>query len=302
MNVRLSETGQAINELAKSASRVAEGAARQADVAVQGRNAVEQASERRRGRDRAHAAPASRPRWARPPPSTTPASASRRPRPRSPRSPAAREQVGGIVEAIQDIARQTNLLALNAAIEAARAGERGKGFAVVADEVRQLAERAAAVRRRRRRADRRHPGRDRRTPSSSSATPPTRTHAGTEGSGRARTTLEEIDGAVGRISDRARRHEPADRRHRHLRRGDRRVRRADVGDHAADERLHPGDRRLRRAALRSSSETPLAASPSSSTSRASEQRGRLTRLGVELGEDAGQRQRRGPRRPGRRRG
>jgi methyl-accepting chemotaxis protein len=54
------------------------------------------------------------------------------------------QQIGGVVDVVNELAEQTNILAINATIEAAGASEAGRRFAAVAEEIRKLADRVAS--------------------------------------------------------------------------------------------------------------------------------------------------------------
>ena len=69
------------------------------------------------------------------------------------------QQIGGILEIINELAEQTNILAINATIESAGAGDAGKRFGVVADEIRKLADRVAGSTKDIRNTHRGNPGR-----------------------------------------------------------------------------------------------------------------------------------------------
>ncbi|MDF3838312.1 methyl-accepting chemotaxis protein [Cupriavidus basilensis] len=98
----------------------------------------------------------------------------------------ASRKVVDIISVIEGIAFQTNILALNAAVEAARAGEQGRGFAVVAGEVRSLAQRSATA------------AKEIKSLIGDSAD---RVEKGSQLVAQAGQTMEEIVGAVKRVTD-----------------------------------------------------------------------------------------------------
>jgi methyl-accepting chemotaxis protein len=95
-------------------------------------------------------------------------------------------KIADIISVIDGIAFQTNILALNAAVEAARAGEQGRGFAVVASEVRSLAGRSADAAK---------------EIKALIQTSVEKVEGGTRLVGEAGQTMEEIVGAVRRVTD-----------------------------------------------------------------------------------------------------
>ncbi|MDL5032134.1 methyl-accepting chemotaxis protein [Pelomonas sp. APW6] len=95
-------------------------------------------------------------------------------------------RIADIIGVIDGIAFQTNILALNAAVEAARAGEQGRGFAVVAGEVRNLAQRSAEAAK---------------EIKSLITTSVERVEHGTLLVDRAGSTMDEVVGAIRRVTD-----------------------------------------------------------------------------------------------------
>ncbi|MFP4032443.1 MAG: methyl-accepting chemotaxis protein, partial [Desulfococcaceae bacterium] len=125
--VQVGETIEAINEMSKSIQQVAENAGRSAGVSEQSTLHAKEGAEAVRATNRAmesireHAQETAR---------------------AIKRLGESSQEIGNIVQLINDIADRTSILALNASIQAAMAGDAGRGFAVVAEEVQRLAERS----------------------------------------------------------------------------------------------------------------------------------------------------------------